>query len=111
MWPETKITSVEILPDYTIQIDFEEDWKNHRSFISFGEFFEKFWKAMNDLEKMFNAYRNVKQLSAHINGKMDLLDGETPERLPNEKAEKERDRIIKDTGVSIDRFDAYLTWV
>lgn len=112
MWPETIITDIEVLPNYTIQIDFMEDWINHRAFISFWEFFEKFWTAMSKLQGMFEAYQQINQYVAHLNRKIELLDDwDNFDRLPDEKAIEGKNKLIKDSWINIEVFDMYIRWI
>ena len=111
MWPETTIVSIEVLPNYTIQIDFEEEWKNHRCFVSFGEFFNKFGAAMSNFQKMFESYQKVNQYVAHLDRKIELLENDSDERLSDEKAIQEKNKVIADAWIDVDVFDMYIRWV
>lgn len=65
MWVETNITAIEVLPSWTIQIDFEWEHRD-RCFIEYHELLSMLAEAETKTAKSIDRYYNVKWLKWYI---------------------------------------------
>ena len=109
MWPETLIKSIEILPDWTLQIDFVEDWAYHRSFITGSNFFSMYWKAMEKHWKQMEEYRQRRYLEHFISEWKEWDDlNEDFSIFTIEQAKKELQELKLNSTIDYEWFKMYL---
>lgn len=111
MWTETKIAKIEILPDWTIQIDFIESWENHRCFVSNSDFFSMYWKAIELHWKQVWEYRQRKQLENYISSWEEWeVFNEDWSVFTIEEAKKELNELKEKSSINYDVFKMYIEW-
>jgi hypothetical protein len=99
MWPELLLKEMEIIWNWSIQIDFwEENGKFYRVFVPQEEFFEKYTKALQDRKKFLGKLeraRFLKRISSWILTTIfHEWDNWENVSFTKEMAEKELDELI-----------------
>jgi len=111
MWPGATITKIEILPDSTLQIDFIEDWKNHRCFISNSDFFSMYWEAIKIHWEQILQYNERKSVEKFIySWKEWELFNEDWSIFTLEEAKKELEKLKKKSIINYNTFKMYIEW-
>lgn len=119
MWLEIVIKSIEILPNWIIQIDLECDWNTFRNFSTQWEFFWMYLKAIEEYQKRYNSFQLIHQFKQHIEWNIKIVDDDLDVMVDDEweliwvskeKATQKIQELIQESKIDYDVWKSYILW-